>query len=278
VYAGAEVLVQDEDTRDIAEPIVAPTRAGALPVLVEDAVPSTTYSTAFLGGLLANPVLQRCVAVAGHLHHGKTALMDLLIEQTHVEDETAASRPWAEATARDRPRRYTDARCDEQDRQLSIKATPVSIVLPSSSGKSFLLHAADCPGHPAFDDELCAAMRLVDGLVLVVDAVEGVLEGTRRALRAAARELPVAAPADGAAPAAGLVLVVNKVDRLALDLRLAPEDAYQKLRFVIDEASAAAAEAFPPGSVRRFDPVDGNVVFASARHGWCFTLRSFAGQ
>lgn len=55
--------------------------------------------------------------------------------------------------------RYTDTRVDEQQRGLSVKSCPVSMVLESTSGKSYLLNLIDCPGHVNFVDESVAAMR-----------------------------------------------------------------------------------------------------------------------
>jgi 116 kDa U5 small nuclear ribonucleoprotein component len=52
----------------------------------------------------------------------------------------------------------------------------MSFVLSTSSGKSHLLHLIDTPGHVNFLDEVASAVRLVDGIVLVVDVVEGVCE------------------------------------------------------------------------------------------------------
>ena len=50
----------------------------------------------------------------------------------------------------------------------------MSFVLSTSAGKSHLIHAIDTPGHVNFLDEVAAAIRLVDGILLVVDVLEGV--------------------------------------------------------------------------------------------------------
>lgn len=50
----------------------------------------------------------------------------------------------------------------------------MSLILSTTSGKSHLIHFIDTPGHVNFVDEVASSMRLVDGIVLVVDVVEGV--------------------------------------------------------------------------------------------------------
>jgi 116 kDa U5 small nuclear ribonucleoprotein component len=202
---------------------------------------------------MATPALSRNVALIGHLHHGKTTLADLLIEHTHVT-------PWDPA----RHVRYTDARQDEQDRGVSIKATPVSLVLPDGRGKSHLINVVDTPGHVNFSDEVTAALRAVDGAVVVVDAVEGVLMQTERLVQHAL------------AARLRLTLVITKLDRLVLELKLPPADAYFKLAHTIAEVNGIIA-AHPGGATHPpLTPVDGSVVFASAQHGWVFSLLSFA--
>ena len=122
---GVETLVEEEDAQPLSVPIVAPVKQRKTTVLEEDVMPETTYSSAFMAGLLAHPQLARNVAIVGHIHAGKTTLMDLLVEQTHVDYEDT----WP----LDKERRWTDTRVDEQARGMSIKSSPVSVVLPTST-------------------------------------------------------------------------------------------------------------------------------------------------
>lgn len=81
-------------------------------------------------------------------------------------------------------------------------------------------------GHVNFNDEVTAAMRLADGVVLVVDAVEGVMLVTEKAIKQACQEgLPIC-------------LLISKVDRLITELKVPPTDAYFKLRHTIDEVNS----------------------------------------
>lgn len=79
------------------------------------------------------------------------------------------------------------------------------------------------PGHVNFSDEVTAAMRLCDGVVLFVDAAEGVMLNTERLLKHAVQEKMA------------ITLCVNKIDRLMLELKLPPQDAYYKIKHIIDE-------------------------------------------
>ena len=174
VYGDAEVIVQEEDTQPLETPIIAPVKNKNFD-LVETTPPVTTYSTEFVCSLMNYPELLRNIAVVGHLHHGKTAFMDMLVTHTHPDKWHAAKEI-----------RYTDTRVDEQKRGLSQKAVPMSLVLESSANKSHLFNIMDTPGHVNFSDEGTAAMRLADGVVLVVDAIEGVMSNTERLIKCVA--------------------------------------------------------------------------------------------
>ena len=80
----------------------------------------------------------------------------------------------------------------------------------------------DTPGHVDFSSEVSTAARLVDGALVLVDAVEGVSSQTISVLRQAWD--------DRLKP----ILVVNKIDRLATELRMSPIEAYHHLAQLLE--------------------------------------------
>lgn len=278
VYA-CETLVADEDTQPLSTPLVAP-REVFTNISIEVKTPELCYSPEFLAALLGTsiagtaveeavaaaahddraykPLKVRNVAIIGALHAGKSTMADALIEATRVT-------PWVNEAPR-----WTDALRAERERGISIKTTPFSVALRGGGegAGSFAFNFLDAPGHSDFADEAIAALRGADGALLIVDIIEGVTAGTERALRLAARaRTPV-------------VVVLAKLDRLILDLRLPPLDAYYKIVSVIAEVNSAltaAAAAVGGGGVPQIvTPADASVIFAGAAHGWTFSLPSWA--
>lgn len=108
---------------------------------------------------------------------------------------------------------------------MSIKSVPLTLVLNDSREKNYLFNFMDTPGHPNFSDEVTAALRLCDGMLLVVDCIEGVTFYTERLIKEALRQQME------------IVVVLNKLDRLVLELRLPLNDAYHKIKHTLDEVN-----------------------------------------
>jgi len=248
-----ETIVHEEDTQPLTKPIIEPVRKNKFEHL-EQELPETTYSMEFLADLMDNGNLVRNIALVGHLHHGKTSFVDCLMEQTHPDLVSSA----------DKPIRYTDTLFTEQERGVSIKAMPVSLVCQDVKGKSFLLNVFDTPGHVNFSDEVTAAMRLADGVVVFIDAAEGVMLNTERVIKQAVQEK------------LAITVCINKIDRLMLELKLPPQDAYYKLRHIVEEVNGLLSLYSESETHPTLSPLLGNVCFASSQYGACFTLKSFA--
>ena len=235
---GVEVLVQEEDTQPLTEPIVAPIKVKSFAVEEKD-LPPVMYSREYMVQLTRSPETVRNVAIVGHLHHGKTGLIDLLVNETHTI-------PPIRQTKEDSRLRYTDTHVLERREGLASNPIQLPFYYPILKGKSHVFNFIDTPGHVNFSDEVAAAVRLVDGIVLVVDAIEGVMCNTEKIIRHAIAE------------GQQIVLVINKMDRLILELKIPPQDAYFKLRHTVEEVNTIIASC---GSTQRLSPELGNVVF-----------------
>lgn len=86
----------------------------------------------------------------------------------------------------------------------------MTFLLPNSKDKSYVINAFDTPGHVNFSDEICSALTICDGVVLVVDAVEGMMMGTERLIKFLVWQK------------IKIVVLLNKIDRLIIELKLPP--------------------------------------------------------
>ena len=127
----------------------------------------------------------RNVAIIAHVDHGKTTLVDALLRQsgTFRANEAVTDR-------------VMDSIDLEREKGITIMAKNTSVVFQGTR-----IHIVDTPGHADFGGEVERTLKLVDGVLLLVDASEGPLPQTRFVLRKAlAAKLPP-------------ILVVNKIDR-----------------------------------------------------------------
>jgi elongation factor 2 len=135
---------------------------------------------------------------------------------------------------------------------------------PDINANSYLINLIDSPGHVDFSSEVTAALRVTDGALVVVDAIEGVAVQTGIVLRQAM--------AERVKPS----LMVNKVDRALLELQLTGEEIYQNMRMAIENVNVII-ESYRFGDKDwQVDPTKGTVAFGSGLHQWGFTLKNFA--
>ncbi|KAH9578994.1 Elongation Factor G [Trypanosoma melophagium] len=216
-------------------------RVTSLLIEDKDQKHSSSPERGFLDLIRGIPSRHRNVALIGHLHHGKTSLLSLLLGG----------------------RSYRQ-REDEVERKISIKSGMVTEVVAGAQYQqsSHLVSFIDTPGHPDFAAETSAALRLADAAIFCVDAVESLSRGGARILRQAVLQEGIP-----------IILVITKIDRLIMDLKLPPIDAYRKLRMVID---AVNNEITSFGSPFLVSPLNGTVCFASSKLGCCFSTETFA--
>lgn len=102
----------------------------------------------------------------------------------------------------------------------------------ASDPNSYIINLIDSPGHVDFASDVLTAVRLCDCALIVVDVVEGVCPQTRSVLREAWNEHLT------------LILVLNKVDRLFVQLGLNPLQVYDKILRLLEQVNSVLAELF----------------------------------
>jgi GTP-binding protein len=166
----------------------------------------------------------RNLAIIAHVDHGKTTLLDGLLRQTGAfrENQEVADR-------------VMDSEDIERERGITIHAKETAVEF-----EGVRIHLVDTPGHADFGGEVERVLGLVDSVLLLVDAVEGVMPQTRFVV--------------GKALAHGLrpLVVVNKIDR--------PE---QRAHAVVDEVFDLLAAM---GATD--EQLDFPIIYASAKQGW----------
>jgi GTP-binding protein len=165
----------------------------------------------------------RNIAIIAHVDHGKTTLVDKMLRQAGAfrENQVVAER-------------VMDSNPLERERGITILAKNTSI-----RWKDTKINIVDTPGHADFGGEVERILRMVDGVLLVVDAFDGPMPQTRFVLRKAL-EL-------GRTP----IVVINKIDRPGAD----PMRVHDEVLDLFIELEANEAQ------------LDAPVVYASAREG-----------
>ena len=171
----------------------------------------------------------RNVAIIAHVDHGKTTLVDQLLRQS---GQFRQGELIGEC--------ILDSNPLERERGITILSKNCAIDYTDRDGADYHINIVDTPGHADFSGEVERVLRMADGVLLLVDAAEGVMPQTRYVLSKALSE--------GLAP----LVVINKMDRP--DAR--PDKVYEEVFDLLVELSAEDhAMDFP-------------VLYASGRAGW----------
>ena len=171
----------------------------------------------------------RNLAIIAHVDHGKTTLVDSMLWQSGVFRENQQV-----------VERVMDSIDLEREKGITIMAKNTSVLF-----RDVHINIVDTPGHADFGGEVERTLKLVDGVLLLVDASEGPLPQTRFVLRKALEaELPQ-------------IVVVNKIDRSDARAAEVLDEIYD---LFIDLDATEEQLAFP-------------VLYANARAGICRTTQ-----
>ena len=165
----------------------------------------------------------RNVAIIAHVDHGKTTLVDALLRQSGVFREN-----------QEVVERVMDSNDLERERGITILSKNTSVLY-----KDIRINIIDTPGHADFGGEVERILKMVDGVVLLVDAFEGVMPQTKFVLmKALSLDLPV-------------IACVNKIDRDGAR----PDEVVDEVLELLMDLGASDAQ------------LDCPFVFASAKNG-----------
>ncbi len=173
---------------------------------------------------MSDPTKYRNLAIIAHVDHGKTTLVDQLLRAggTYRENQEVQERAM-------------DSMDLEREKGITIKAKNTSI-----HWNDYTINIVDTPGHADFGAEVERVMKMVDGVILVVDAYEGPQAQTRFVLRKALEE--------GLLP----IVVINKIDRPHAD----PAKVHDQVLELLMELDATDEQFEAP------------FVYGSARDGY----------
>ncbi len=194
----------------------------------------------------------RNIAIVAHVDHGKTTMTDSLVARAGLISKELAGE-----------QRMMDFDEQEQARGITIKSANISLGF-NYNGKDYLINLIDTPGHVDFGGHVTRAMRAVDGVVLVVDSVEGIMPQTETVLRQALKEK------------AQPTIFINKIDRLINELQLDAKAMQDRLMKIITGLNKIVDQYAPEDKKDAWSisVQKGNVAFGSAFHKWAVSVKS----
>lgn len=194
----------------------------------------------------------RNIAIIAHVDHGKSTLTDSLVARAGLISKELAGQ-----------QRVLDFDEQEQARGITIKSANISLGF-KFNGEDYVINLIDTPGHVDFGGHVTRALRAVDGVILVIDAVEGIMPQTEAVLRQALKER------------AKPIVFINKVDRLINELKLTPQAMQQRFAKIIAGVNKIIYSNAPRDFADSWyiDVMKGNIAFGSAYNKWAVSISS----
>jgi len=163
--------------------------------------------------------LTRNFCIIAHVDHGKTTLSDRLLEYTNT------------VTQRVMTAQHLDSMDLERERGITIKSHPVTMHYPAKDGKIYKLNLMDTPGHVDFSYEVSRSLAACEGVLLLIDAAQGVEAQTVANFHLAVGQNLKIIP------------VINKIDLPSANLELCTKQLEDILTIPAEEAILASGKS-----------------------------------
>ena len=265
-----DVLVETENTQSLNQPLIKSKKSKFNPKQYINSIrrtvsisPPVTYDMKYLINMSAISERIRNVAIVGPTNSGKTSLVDLIVMDTHILDSLvgvndSVVQGWKQL-------KFMDSLKQEHERRISIKLNGMTFLASNFDDKSTVVNLLDTPGHVNFMDEVSVALNASENVIICIDVVEGVTATVEQLIKQSIKR------------GKKILFVLNKFDRLILELKLTPEDTYLKLLHTVASLNQYIEylNRKYETSLGPFSPELNNIVFASGKLGFTFTLEEF---
>ena len=163
--------------------------------------------------------LTRNFCIIAHVDHGKTTLSDRLLEYTNTVQQRVMTD------------QHLDSMDLEKERGITIKSHPVTMHYPAKDGRTYKLNLMDTPGHVDFSYEVSRSLAACEGVLLLIDAAQGVEAQTvANAHLAVGQGLKI-------------IPVINKIDLPSANLELCMKQLEDILTIPAEEAILASGKS-----------------------------------
>jgi len=157
---------------------------------------------------------------------------------------------------------FIGSRRDEKIMQTTLKMNPISFFYFESNNTTCLFNLLDTPGHSNLSSEIESGFRISDGIVLLIDCIEGVNILTKKLLNKIIFFKKIC------------FIIYSKLDKVIFELKIPPEETMKKLNYITSKINQINL-FLGYDMLLHYNPTKNNIGFLSSKYHTFFTIKSF---